>query len=365
VSLYEVVRPALFALPPETAHDLGKRAMRVAQASRTARRLVRDRYRVSDPRLRVERFGRSFPNPVGVAAGFDKNGEVTRALADLGFGFVEVGTVTPRPQAGNPRPRLFRLRADEGMVNRLGFNGQGAERVRERAEREGFARDVPVGLNVGKMNDSDAETALSDYREVYERLSPFADYAVVNVSCPNTPDAFDESSPEHLRAVFETLAAVRSGDDRDGPLLVKVGPDATRDGLAALVEVVEAHDVDGIVATNTSARRPGSLESPAAAERGGLSGRPLEARATATVRTLAELTDLPIVGVGGVRDAADAYRKLRAGACLVQLYTGFVYGGPSTARRINEGLLRLLDRDGFDSVEAAVGVDAGRPVATD
>jgi dihydroorotate dehydrogenase len=364
VSLYEAVRPALFALPPETAHDLGKRAMRVAQGNRTVRRLVRDRYRVSDSRLRVERFGHTFPNPVGVAAGFDKNGEVTHALADLGFGFVEVGTVTPRPQAGNPRPRLFRLSADEGMVNRLGFNGQGAARVRERFEREGVARSVPVGLNVGKMNDSGAETALSDYREVYETLSPFADYAVVNVSCPNTPDAFDESSPEHLRAIFETLAAVRDGDD-DRPLLVKVGPDATREGLAGLVEVVEAHDVDGIVATNTTAERPGTLDSPAAAERGGLSGRPLEAKATATVRTLAELTDLPIVGVGGVRNAADAYRKLRAGACLVQLYTGFVYGGPSTARRINEGLLRLLDRDGFDSIEAAVGVDAGRPGATE
>jgi dihydroorotate dehydrogenase len=245
------------------------------------------------------------------------------------------------------------------MVNRLGFNGHGAQQVRERFDREGVASDVPIGLNVGKMNDSDAEAAISDYREVVDALSSFVEYVVVNVSCPNTPDEFDEQSPAHLRAVFGTLTDAVD----DAPLLVKVGPDATQAGLAALVEIVHEYDLDGIVATNTSTDRPG-LESPAAAEHGGLSGRPLEARATATIRTLAGLTDLPIVGVGGVRDADSAYRKLRAGASLVQLYTGFVYGGPGTARRINEGLLERLERDGFDSVEAAVGVDAD-PAAVD
>ena len=350
MSLYTRTRPLLFSLPAERAHELGKTALRAAQSTETSRRLVRKRYCCRHPALSVERFGLTFPTPVGVAAGFDKNGEVPYALADLGFGFTEVGTVTPSPQTGNPKPRLFRLREDRGMINRLAFNSEGADRVADRLA--GGLPDVPVGVNVGTMNNADAEQAIGEYRHVLDRLAEYADYAVVNVSCPNTPDEYDEQSPKHLRAVFETL------DAREGrtPVLIKVGPDADRPALAELVSIVHEFDIAGIVATNTTTDHT-DLRSANASQSGGVSGAPLEAKATATVRTLAGLTDLPIVGVGGVRDAETAYRKIRAGASLVQLYTGFVYGGPATAREIGRGLVDLLERDGFDTVDDAVGAD--------
>jgi dihydroorotate dehydrogenase len=355
VGLYEAFRPLLFKLPSETAHSLGKGAMRVAQSSDLVRGAVRSQYSYRHPKLRVEEFGTTFPTPVGVAAGFDKNAEVCHCLSDLGFGFVEVGTVTPEPQGGNPRPRLFRLREDGAMINRLGFNSQGANRVRERLESEGLP-DIPVGINIGKMNDSGESEAIADYRRVFEQLAAYPDYVVVNVSCPNTPEQFEEDDPGHLAAIFGALAT-----DGDTPVLVKVGPDSTPEALAALVDIVSEY-ADGFVATNTTTDRS-DIDSEHCAEWGGLSGAPLERRATETVRTLAGLTDLPIIGVGGVRDAEDAYRKIRAGASLVQLYTGFVYGGPATARRINGNLVSLLGGDGFGSVREAVGVDA-KAVAT-
>lgn len=352
MSLYTVVRPLLFSLPAEAAHELGKVALRGAQSTGISRSLVRRRYQYRHPSLTVERFGVTFPTPVGVAAGFDKNGEVPYALADLGFGFTEVGTVTPFPQDGNPKPRLFRLPEDEGMINRLAFNGHGADRIAERLAKQGVP-NIPVSVNIGKMNDSDADTAIEDYRYVFERLSEFADYVVVNVSCPNTPEQYDEGSPEHLRAVFTSLAAE---NEENTPILVKIGPDSEAEELAELVDIVHAFDIAGFVATNTTTDHSG-LESEQATEWGGVSGGPVEERATETVRTLAGLTDLPIVGVGGVRDGETAYRKIRAGASLVQLYTGFVYGGPATPCDINRELVELLERDGFDSVDEAVGVD--------
>jgi dihydroorotate dehydrogenase len=354
MSLYTTVRPLLFTLPAEPAHELGKTALRAAQSTETSRRLVQSQYHYQHPSLSIERFGQTFPAPVGIAAGFDKNGEVTHALADLGFGFTEVGTVTPFSQEGNPKPRLFRLREEKGMINRLAFNGQGADRVAERLSERGLP-NVPVSVNIGKMNDSDAETAIDDYRYVFDRLYEYADYFVVNVSCPNTPEEYDEQSPEHLREVF---TALEKDNDSDKPILVKVGPDSDREDLINLIDIVHELDISGIVATNTTTDHS-ALQSEQADEWGGVSGRPLEERATETVRTLAGLTDLPIVGVGGVRDAETAYRKLRAGASLVQLYTGFVYGGPATARDINRGLVDLLERDGFDSVDDAVGADLG------
>ena len=354
MTLYSRVRPLAFTLPPETAHDLGKRALRAAQSTRPTRAALAAVYRYDHPALEVDLFDATFPNPVGVAAGFDKNAEVTHALEALGFGFVEVGTVTPYPQAGNDRPRLFRLPEDRAMINRMGFNGQGMERVRDRIEADGTP-GFPLGVNVGKMNSSSEREAIEDYRRVFDRLSPYADYVVVNVSCPNTPDEFDEASPDHLRTIFETLEAE---NDADVPILVKVGPDDPDDSIRDLVDIVRAFDLDGVVATNTSTTRE-DLESPNGEERGGLSGDPIEGRSTEVIRTIAEYTDgdLPIVGVGGVDSAASAYGKIRAGASLVQLYTGFVYEGPSTAKRINRGLVALLERDGFSSVEQAVGAD--------
>ncbi len=306
-------------------------------------------YSVEHPALEVNCFGTRFSNPVGVAAGFDKNAECTHALAALGFGFVEIGTVTPYPQDGNDRPRLFRLPEDEAMINRMGFNGDGMTRVRSRLERDGTP-PVPLGVNVGKMNTSNEEEAIEDYRRVFDRLSPFADYVVVNVSCPNTPDTFDESSPEHLMAIFETLEA----ENDDVPIVVKIGPDSPPASVRELLEIVESQGVDGIVATNTTTSREG-VRSPTREQWGGLSGGPLREPATDVIRLVASETDLPVIGVGGVDSAEAAYEKIRAGASLVQLYTAFVYNGPATAREINRGLLALLERDGFDSVEAAVG----------
>ncbi|MDF9746017.1 quinone-dependent dihydroorotate dehydrogenase [Natrinema salsiterrestre] len=354
MTLYSRVRPLAFTLPAETAHDLGKLTLRAAQSTRPTRTALSYAYRYDDPALEVDLFDATFPNPVGVAAGFDKNAEVTHALEALGFGFVEIGTVTPYPQEGNDRPRLFRLREDEAMVNRMGFNGQGMERVKSRLEDDGTP-DIPMGVNVGKMNASTEREAIEDYRRVFDRLSPFADYVVVNVSCPNTPDEFDEGSPEHLRAIFETLEAE---NDRDVPILVKIGPDSPDDSVFDLVDIVREFDLDGIVATNTSTSREG-LDSPRRDEWGGLSGKPLADRSTDRIRSIAKYTDgqLPIIGVGGVDSADSAYEKIRAGASLVQLYTGFVYEGPSTAKRINRGLSALLERDGFSSVEDAVGAD--------
>ncbi len=350
--LYRAVRPLLFRLPAETAHRFGKWGLQTLQAAAPVRPLVRRHYRVADDRLAVEALDTRFPNPVGVAAGFDKNAETKDALADLGFGFVEVGTVTPEAQDGNPRPRLFRLPEDRAMVNRLGFNGHGVEPVRRRLARS--LPDVPVGVNVGKMNDSGPDRAVTDTRQVFRRLKSYGDYFVVNVSCPNTPDEFEESDPDHLRAL---LGAVTDENDEDRPLLVKIGPDQDRAAVESLVAVLDEFPVAGVVATNTSTARA-DLDSPHAAESGGLSGAPLEERATETLRTVAAVADdLTLVGVGGVDSAESAYRKIRAGASLVQVYTGFVYGGPATARRINRGLLELLERDGFDSVEDAVGVD--------
>ncbi|SEH17985.1 dihydroorotate oxidase A [Natronorubrum sediminis] len=352
MTLYSRVRPLAFTLPAETAHDLGKRTLRAAQSTWPTRTALSSAYQYEHPALEVDLFGTTFSNPVGVAAGFDKNAEVTHALEALGFGFVEIGTVTPYSQEGNDRPRLFRLREDEAMVNRMGFNGQGMDRVRDRLEADGTP-GFPLGVNIGKMNSSSEDEAIEDYRRVFDRLSPFADYVVVNVSCPNTPDEFDEASPEHLRAIFETLEAENDGDV---PMLVKIGPDEPEESVLELVDIVRQFDLDGIVATNTSTSREG-LESPERSEWGGLSGAPIENRSTAVIRSIAKHTDgdLPIIGVGGVDSPTSAYAKIRAGASLVQLYTGFVYEGPSTAKRINRGLVQLLERDGFDTVEDAVG----------
>ncbi len=354
MTLYSRVRPLAFKLPAETAHNLGKRTLRGAQSTWPTRTALSYAYQYADPALEIDRFGTTFPNPVGVAAGFDKNAEVTHALDALGFGFVEIGTVTPYPQPGNDRPRLFRLRDDEAMVNRMGFNGQGMERVKDRLERDGTP-SIPLGVNVGKMNSSTASEAIEDYRRVFDRLSPFADYVVVNVSCPNTPEAFDEGSPDHLRAIFETIEAE---NDANVPTLVKIGPDSPIESVLELVDIVQGFDLDGIVATNTSTSRDG-LASPNREEWGGLSGKPIADRSTAVIRSIADYTDgdLPIVGVGGVDSPASAYEKIRAGASLVQLYTGFVYEGPATAKRINRGLVELLDRDGFSSIEDAIGAD--------
>ncbi|MES3161797.1 MAG: quinone-dependent dihydroorotate dehydrogenase [Halorubrum sp.] len=350
MGVYDLLKPAAFALPPETAHNATHSLLSVAQGT-PAERLLESRYVVDDDRLKVSAFETEFPNPVGVAAGFDKNAEVPRALAALGFGHVEVGGVTAERQPGNPRPRLFRLREDEALINRMGFNNEGADAVGERL-KEMPAPDVPVGINIGKSKSTPLSEAADDYLYTYERVAGGGDYFVVNVSSPNTPGLRELQNRESLAEILESLAGAGAA-----PLLVKLSPDLPRGAVEDALEVVDEIGLDGVIATNTTTERAESLKSPNQAERGGLSGKPIEDRSTEQVRFVAERTDVPVVGVGGVSDAVGAYEKIRAGASVVQLYTGLVYEGPAIAREINRGLLDLLHRDGFETVEEAVGAD--------
>ncbi|PSP61761.1 dihydroorotate dehydrogenase (quinone), partial [Halobacteriales archaeon QH_7_66_37] len=283
---------------------------------------VAARYTVADERLQTTAFGQSFPNPVGVAAGFDKNAEIPRALAALGFGFVEVGGVTAEPQAGNPRPRMFRLAEDEGLINRMGLNNDGAAVVGTRLAETTV--DVPVGVNIAKSEHVNPADAPDDYRRAYHAVADGADFFVVNISCPNSQGFEALQNRESMAAILGDLV-----DAGAGPLLVKLSPDLPDPAVDDALSIVEEL----------------------------LSGAPIESSATGMVRYVARRTDVPVIGVGGVSTAEDAYRKIRAGASLVQLYTGLIYRGPSVAREINRGLLELLDRDGFDSVADAVGAD--------
>jgi dihydroorotate dehydrogenase len=347
---YDLLKPALYSLPPETAHHATLRLLRATQHGPVGS-LLRRRYVVDDDRLATSAFGLDFPNPVGVAAGFDKNAHVPVGLAALGFGHVEVGGVTAEAQPGNPRPRVFRLPEDRALINRLGFNNEGADAVGARLHEEPLP-DVPVGVNLGKSKSTPLDGAPADYRYTYDRVGDVVDYAVVNVSSPNTPGLRSLQNRDSLAAI---LAELR--DAGADPLLVKLSPDLPDPAVEEAVAVAEDHGLAGIVATNTTTERSADLRNPNRAESGGLSGAPVEERATRMVRFVAERTELPVVGVGGVADARGAYAKIRAGASVVQLYTALVYEGPSVARDINEGLLELVERDGFDSIEDAVGAD--------
>jgi dihydroorotate dehydrogenase len=345
---YDHLKPLLFRLSPEITHRAAHALLDGVQHTSLERALAA-RYAVDESRLNTTVFGCEFPNPVGVAAGFDKNAEVPRGLSKLGFGHVEVGGVTAEPQTGNPRPRLFRLPKDEALVNRMGFNNHGADRIGERLTRARV--DVPVGVNIGKSKATPLDGAPGDYRYSYEHCAA-GDYFVVNVSSPNTPGLRDLQNREHLEHILGTLQ-----DAGASPLLVKLSPDLGDGAIEEALAVAAELGLDGVIATNTTTERAASLRSENRTEEGGLSGEPLEARATRMVAFVAERTDMPVVGVGGVSNAEDAYRKVRAGASLVQLYTGLVYRGPAIARDINRGLLDLLKRDGFASVADAVGAD--------
>jgi dihydroorotate dehydrogenase len=347
---YDLVKPALFALPAETAHNLVSGLLRSIQGTR-AESLLASRYRVRDDRLAVDAFDCRFPSPVGVAAGFDKNAHAPGPLAALGFGHVEVGGVTAERQPGNPRPRLFRLSEDDALVNRMGFNNDGADAIGARLDALSLP-DVPIGINIGKSKSTPLDDAAADYTYTYEQVADAGDYFVVNVSSPNTPGLRELQDRGPLVEILSELREAGAA-----PLLVKLSPDLTTDATDDALAVVRDLELDGVIAVNTTTERPASLRSPAQAETGGLSGGPLEHRATERIAYVATQVDVPVVGVGGVSSAEGAYRKLRAGASVVQLYTALVYEGPGLARKINAGLLDLLERDGFDSVEDVIGVD--------
>ena len=349
MDFYSVFGPVLRLLDPETAHGLAIKALKNNLVPRPAS--------YEDSVLKTKVWNREFANPIGLAAGFDKNAEVVDSMLAQGFGFVEAGSVTARPQPGNPRPRLFRLKKDMAVINRIGSNSEGAHAMVDRLR--GRQRVGVVGINLGKNKDS--RDIASDYVEGILVLAPFADYMVLNVSSPNTPGLRKLQSREHLA---DLLAAVKVALAETAlmpppPLLLKIAPDLTEDDKGDIAEVSLTVGIDGLIATNTTVERPASLADPHRVEAGGLSGPPLKVSSTGVLGEMYRLTNgaLPIIGCGGVQSGTDAYAKIRAGASLVQLYSALVYLGLGAVNRIKRQLAELLKADGFANVAEAVGAD--------
>ncbi len=335
---------ALHRMDPETAHGLSIKALQAGLAPTPGP--------VTSSRLQTELAGLRLPNPVGLAAGFDKNGEVLAPLSRAGFGFIEVGAVTPRPQPGNPKPRLFRLTEDKAAINRFGFNNEGMEVMAERLASR--PKDAVIGLNLGANKDSDDRPG--DFAKVLAHCAAHLDFATVNVSSPNTEKLRDLQGKAALGALLSGVIETRDALPRPLPIFLKIAPDLTEDELQDIAEVAAETGVDAVIATNTTLSRDG-LRSPNKDEKGGLSGAPLFEKSTRVLARLSQLTDgnIPLIGVGGVSSAEQAYAKICAGASAVQFYTAMVYGGLSLAADIAHGLDTLLARDGFDTVAQAVG----------
>jgi dihydroorotate dehydrogenase len=354
--VYPLLRPLIFLLPAELAHRLGMSLLRCISRIPPLLALFGRIYRPDpNPLLETVVFGLKFATPIGLAAGLDKDGEAVPALDAMGFGFVEVGTVTPRAQPGNPTPRLFRLPRDRAVINRMGFNNHGAEAMAAALQLRG--RGV-LGVNLGKNKDTPLERAPEDYLAAFQALAGRADYVVINVSSPNTPGLRSLQSVESLQAIVMPLLAARDAMGARKPVLVKVAPDLELEDAQAIARACQGWGVDGLIVANTTLRRE-DLQSSVAliAQTGGLSGAPVRALSTAMIRALAEVTRLPIIGVGGVFTAEDAYEKIRAGASLIQVYTALIYEGPGLPEAIGLGLASLLARDGFANVREAVGAD--------
>ena len=358
--MYRAARPLLFRLPAERAHEATLRSLAFVARHGVLRDATARRYRLRNDRLRVRAFGLDFPSPLGLAAGMDKDARALPAWPALGFGHVELGTVTARPQPGNPRPRMFRLRADRAIVNRMGFSSEGAEAVGRRLaswRERGAWPDVPVGVNLGKTADVPLERASEDYLSSLGVLADRADYLVVNVSSPNTPGLRDLQDEERLAGLLDAVVGAAAGT----PVLVKLAPDLSDRALAASAALAERSGAAGLVAVNTTVSRAGLRVDPR--ERGGLSGAPLAPRARSALAVLRAVTSLPIVSVGGIASAQEAIHRLEAGADLLQLYTGLVYEGPGLARRILDGILSEMERRGLDNASGFRRVAAVPPPA--
>jgi len=341
--VYQLLKPILFLLPAERAHYLTGSLLKFTLAVPMVGWLFRKNFTVKDKRLERKVFGLTFPNPVGLAAGFDKDGKSYRAMSALGFGFIEIGTVTPVGQAGNPQPRLFRLPQDRGLINRMGFNNEGVDAMVERLKK-GKPKNLIIGGNIGKNKVTPNDKAVNDYSICFEALFPYVDYFVVNVSSPNTPGLRELQEKEPLTALLTHLQNLNKQKGDPKPILLKIAPDLTESQLDDILDIVQSTKLDGIIATNTTVSRDGLSTSDDEVKQignGGLSGSPVRNRSTEVIRYLSQKSGgkVTIVGVGGIASAEDALEKLNAGATLVQVYSGMVYAGPGLVKSICNKLL--------------------------
>lgn len=332
-----IIRPILFNFDPEKVHHFTFSFLRFANKIPFVPNIIKSCYTINDKRLEREVFGLKFKNPIGLAAGFDKDAKLYKELSNFGFGFIEIGTLTPTPQEGNPKKRLFRLKEDNGIINRMGFNNGG---VFEAVERLKNNKNVLIGGNIGKNKVTPNEDAISDYEICFDALYEVVDYFVVNVSSPNTPNLRALQDKEPLTELLQTLQNKNQTKPKAKPILLKIAPDLTNEQLLDIIDIVQNTKIAGVIATNTTISRE-NLISENQKETGGLSGKPLTHRSTEVIRFLSEKSNnaFPIIGVGGIHTPEDAIEKLNAGASLIQLYTGFIYEGPKLVKAINKKLL--------------------------
>lgn len=339
--MYQLLKPILFKFDPEKIHYFVTSCLRVGNKIWGVPSLIKGQFAINDPRLEREVFGLKFKNPVGLGAGFDKNAKWIEELDNFGFGFIEIGTVTPLPQPGNDKPRMFRLPDDAALINRMGFNNQGVDVVADRLTRV-KRNGLIIGGNIGKNKITPNEDALSDYIKCFDRLFDVVDYFVVNVSSPNTPGLRELQEKEPLKNILGTLQQRNRKNDISRPILLKIAPDLTNSQLDDIVEIVQETGIAGVIATNTTISRDDlDTTGPVKEQSGGLSGKPLTKRSTEVIRYLSEKSNksFPIIGVGGIHTPEDAIEKLKAGASLIQIYTGFIYEGPGLVKRICKKIL--------------------------
>ena len=337
-----LIRPLLFWFDPEKVHYFTFSAIRFFSSIPGVSSIFRAIYVVDDRRLETEVFGLKFKNRVGLAAGFDKDAVLYNELSNFGFGFIEIGTLTPKPQDGNPKKRLFRLKEDGAIINRMGFNNKGVDAAIQKLKKN---NDVLIGGNIGKNKLTPNENAVVDYVICFDALYDYVDYFVVNVSSPNTPNLRELQEKEPLTKLLQTLQDLNSARSKQKPILLKIAPDLTNEQLLDIIDIVNTTKIAGVIATNTTVSRDGLL-SENKVEVGGLSGKPLTSRSTEVIRFLSEKSNksFPIIGVGGIHSAQDAIEKLDAGASLIQLYTGFIYEGPALVKAINKKILESVSR---------------------
>lgn len=345
--MYSVLRSVLFLFDPEKVHYFTAALLKTILKIPGGKLIWKKIYCIEDPRLEKEVFGLKFKNPVGLGAGFDKDAKMYNDLAYCGFGFVEVGTLTPVAQSGNEKPRLFRLKEDQAIINRMGFNNEGVVAAAERLKKD--KPSVLIGGNIGKNKVTPNEEALQDYLKCFTTLFNYVDYFVVNVSSPNTPNLRALQEKEPLKQILSTLMSENNRKSKPKPVLLKIAPDLTHEQLDDIIEIVNETGISGVIATNTTISREGLITNKAIVESigaGGLSGKPVCSRSTEVIRYLSEQSgkSFPIIGIGGIHSEQDALDKLEAGADLVQLYTGFIYEGPGLIKRINKAILKSMKK---------------------